>query len=357
MNELLKKSFLIIALTITVNISALDIIKLNISLEYPWGMTWIDPTTMLITQKNGKLFLINTENESKIEIDHNIPLVNVGQGGLLDVISENNDIWLTSTIKKNEKYTTAVYYAKLKGNKLTNLKLLYEVTPYSVNTIHFGSRIELKDDYLYITIGERGEGILAQDGTNSIGSIIKIKKDGTIINNDKNNEHANWLPELFQMGVRNPQGISTDPLTDKIYISNHGPKGGDFIGPVIYGSNYGWNKVAWGGTNYNGTKVGNGKAWEPGFLKPSYTWVPSIGVGGIKFYKGDAFPQWNNQLLVASLKFKYLSVLYREDKKFIKEEIILRDKIGRIRDIEINNRGEIFLIADEQNTFLYKLVP
>ncbi|MBN2617592.1 MAG: PQQ-dependent sugar dehydrogenase [Spirochaetales bacterium] len=357
MNKLLKNLFLITSFIFSVYISSVEIKKLNISLDYPWGMTWLDSTTMLITQKDGKLFLVNTDKETKIEIEHKIPSVQVGQGGLLDVTSENNEIWLTCTIRKKEKFTTAVYYAKLEGNKLINLELIYVVEPYSLNTIHFGSRIEIKDDFIYITIGERGEGILAQDGSNSIGSVIKIKKDGTIINNDINNEHNDWLPELFQIGVRNPQGITTDPLTGRIYISNHGPMGGDFIGPVIYGTNYGWNKVAWGGLNYNGTKIGDGNAWEPGFLKPSHVWIPSIGIGGIKFYSGKVFPEWNNQLLVASLKFKYLSVLYREENNFIKEEIILRDKIGRIRDIDVNQNGEIYLIADEKNTFLYKLVP
>ena len=162
---------------------------------------------------------------------------------------------------------------------------------------------------------------------------------------------------MFQVGVRNPQGMSLDPLTNTVYISNHGPKGGDFIGPVLKGTNYGWKRVAWGGTNYSGTKVGDGNAWEPGLLKPDYIWVPSIGVGGIKFYEGDLFPEWQNSLLVGSLKFKYLSILHRSEDGFTEEEIIFKNKIGRIRDIEINQKGEIFLLADEPKTSLYKLTP
>ena len=151
--------------------------------------------------------------------------------------------------------------------------------------------------------------------------------------------------------------MSLDPLTGDVYISNHGPKGGDFIGPVVKGTNYGWKRVAWGGKNYSGTKVGDGNVWEPGLLKPDYIWVPSIGVGGIKFYQGAAFSEWNNSLLVGSLKFQYLSILPRLGDSFGEERIIFEKKIGRIRDIEINYKGEIFLIADEPNTALFKLTP
>ena len=151
--------------------------------------------------------------------------------------------------------------------------------------------------------------------------------------------------------------MSLDPSSNTIYISNHGPKGGDFIGPVIKGTNYGWKRGAWGGINYFGTKVGKGNAWEPGLLKPDYIWVPSIGVGGIKFYQGEAFPEWNNSLLVGSLKFRYLSVVPRLEDGFGDEEIIFKNKIGRIRDIEINEDGEIFLIAEEYQTTLFKLTP
>ncbi|QEN04486.1 PQQ-dependent sugar dehydrogenase [Thiospirochaeta perfilievii] len=331
--------------------------ELDINLVYPWGMTWIDDSSMLITQKNGQLFLVNTEDETQIEVEHEIPSIQAGQGGLLDITSENDTVWITCSITKNNKYTTAVYRAKLEKNRLTNLELIFEALPYLNSTIHFGSRIEIKGDYIFVTIGERGGGMIAQDTSNVIGSIIRINKDGSIPKDNPYINNKEWIPQLYQIGVRNPQGISLDPVTGDIFISNHGPKGGDFIGPVVKGSNYGWKQVAWGGVNYSGTVVGDGNIWEPGFLKPDYIWVPSIGIGGIKFYSGKSFPKWNNHLLVASLKFKYLSVLFRDGGDFIKEEIVFKDKIGRIRDIEVNQDGEIFLIADEKDSKLYRLLP
>ncbi len=320
-------------------------------------MSWLNSEELLITQKTGEIYKVNTKNLSQIEITHEIPSTFFGQGGLLDIVTENNFVWITCSIKKGRKYTTAVYRAELKNNKLVNEKLIYEAFPYFDNGKHFGSRIEILDDYLFISIGERGKGMIAQDPTNSIGSIIRIHKNGEYPEDNPYLTEKEWLPELFQIGVRNPQGMTLDPLTKSIYISNHGPKGGDFIGKVVSGSNYGWKKIGWGGTNYSGTKIGDGNAWEPGFLKPDFIWVPSIAVSGIKFYDGDAFPQWQNSLLVSSLKYKYLSVLHRENNTFVKEEIIFKDKIGRVRDIEIDQSGNIYIIADETGSNLFLLKP
>jgi quinoprotein glucose dehydrogenase len=339
------------------NSLAFTLVETPIVLDAAWGMTWIDDEQMLITQKSGEIFLVNTLDYSQIKILHDLPFVQFGQGGLLDITSESKTVWLTGSIEKENKYTTAIYQATLSGNKLINEKLIYEALPYIKSPYHFGSRIEILDDYLYASIGERGEGMIAQDTSNSIGSIIRIHKNGDIPDDNPYQNDASWRPELYQIGVRNPQGMSLDPLSQKVFISNHGPKGGDFIGPVIAGSNYGWKQIAWGGINYSGSKVGDGNAWEPGFLKPEFIWVPSIGVGGIKFYQGNAFPDWQGSLLVGSLKFQYLSILHRRQNNFVNEEIIFKDSIGRVRDIEINKKGEIFLIADELDSHLYVLKP
>ena len=320
-------------------------------------MSWLNSDELLITQKAGEIYKVNTKNLSQSEITHEIPSTFFGQGGLLDIVTENNVVWITCSIKKGRKYTTAVYRAELKNNKLVNEELIYEALPYFDNGKHFGSRIEILDDYLFVSIGERGKGMIAQDPSNPIGSIIRIHKNGEYPEDNPFLTKNEWLPELFQIGVRNPQGMTLDPQTNSIYISNHGPKGGDFIGKVVGGSNFGWKKIGWGGTNYSGTKIGDGNAWEPGFIKPDFIWVPSIAVSGIKFYQGEAFPEWQNSLLVSSLKFQYLSVLHRKDNKFVKEEVIFKDKIGRVRDIEIDQSGNIYIIADETDSNLYLLKP
>jgi glucose/arabinose dehydrogenase len=358
MIDLLKKNFLLFLIFIfSFSAHAITLEKTKINLDAPWGMTWFDDNHLLITQKSGEIFIVNTQDYNQTLIKHNIPSVQYGQGGMLDIISEENNVWVTCSIEKDGKHTTAIYHAELSGDTLVNEKKIYEALPYIKSPYHFGSRLELKGDYLFASIGERGEGMIAQDPTNSIGTIIRIHKNGDIPDDNPYVDNPNWLPEIYQIGVRNPQGMSLDPLSEDIFISNHGPKGGDFIGPVLAGTNYGWKQIGWGGTNYSGTKVGDGNAWEPGFLKPDFIWVPSIGVGGIKFYEGDAFPKWQNSLLVGSLKFEYLSVLHRQNNQFIEEELIFKNEIGRVRDIEINDKGEIFLIADEYESSLYILRP
>ena len=334
---------------------AYDLQRTPVSLDFPWGMTWLDTEHLLITQKSGEIFLVNTKSYEQTSVTHNIPFVQHGQGGLLDIISEGNQVWLSGSVVKEGEFTTAIYQAMFSDNALIEERPIFIAEPYIDSPYHFGSRLEIVGDYLYASIGERGQGNIAQDPSNAIGSIIRLHKNGDVPKDNPFTSKSDWLPELYQIGVRNPQGMSYDPETNQVFISNHGPKGGDFIGPVIAGSNYGWKKIGWGGTNYTGSPVGDGNAWEPGFLKPSFIWVPSIGVGGIKFYQGNTFPQWKDSLIVASLKFEYLSVLHRNDQSFTQEEIILKNKIGRVRDIEIDNTGDIFLIADEFQSNLFKL--
>ena len=353
-----KLIFIIIICIFSSKIQAYNLQKSNLNLNYPWGMTWIDSTKLLITEKKtAQIILFDTSNNTSKIISHQIPVAAWGQGGLLDIISENDNVWVTCSIMKNKLLTTAVYKSTLQNNSLVDSELIFEAKPYINNAKHFGSRMTIKDDYLYISVGERGKGMIAQDSSNTIGSIVRIHKDGSIPKDNPYVVNSNWSKEIFQIGVRNPQGMDLDPLTKEIFISNHGPKGGDFIGKVIKGTNYGWKKVGWGGINYSGTKIGDGNAWEPGLLPPDHIWVPSIGVGGIKFYTGDLFPELKDSLLIGSLKFQYLSYLPRNDNGFGEEKLIFKNKIGRVRDIEVNSKGEIFLIADENNTTLYKLIP
>ena len=355
----MKKIILIISISFfSLQIQAYTLQKSNLDLSYPWGMTWVDKTTLLITEKkSARIILFDTLNNTSKIISHNIPVAPWGQGGLLDIITEGDNVWITCSIMKNKLLTTAVYKSTLHNNSLIDAKLIFEATPYINNAKHFGSRMTIKDDYLYISIGERGKGMISQDPSNSIGSIVRIHKDGTVPEDNPYVIKNKWSKEVFQIGVRNPQGMDLDPLTKNVFISNHGPKGGDFGGKVIKGTNYGWKRVGWGGTNYSGTKIGDGNAWEPGLLPPDHIWGPSIGVGGIKFYEGDLFPELKNALLIGSLKFQYLSYLPRNEDGFGEERLIFKNKIGRVRDIEVNTKGEIFLIADENKTTLYKLLP
>jgi quinoprotein glucose dehydrogenase len=195
--------------------------------------------------------------------------------------------------------------------------------------------------------------MIAQDPTKHPGSIIRIHLDGSIPkDNPKFKGKNDWLPEIFQIGVRNPQGLTLSPFDKKIYMSNHGAKGGDWFGQVKFGENYGWKILGWGGKNYSGTEIG--PKWKPGFTKAIYYWVPSIATSAIAIYKGEEFKEWNGHALVTSLKDQSLRKLIFKNVNEVKEDIIFKDKIGRIRDIQIqNNTGKIFMLTD--NGSLWKM--
>ena len=146
------------------------------------------------------------------------------------------------------------------------------------------------------------------------------------------------LPEIFQIGVRNPQGLTLSSFDQKIYMSNHGAKGGDWFGEVKFGENYGWKLLGWGGKNYSGTVIG--PKWKSGFTKAIHYWVPSIATSAIAIYKGKEFNDWNGHALITSLKDRSLRKLIFKDIKEVKEDIIFKNKIGRIRDIKIHKKLE-----------------
>ena len=158
---------------------------------------------------------------------------------------------------------------------------------------------------MFASLGERGKGMIAQDPTQHPGSIIRIYLDGRIPeDNPKFKGKDNWLPEIYQIGVRNPQGLTLSLFDNNIYASNHGARGGDWFGEVKKGENYGWEILGWGGKNYSGTPIG--PKWKEGFTKAIYYWVPSIAVSGIVIYIGDEFKEWNGHALITSLSLIHI---------------------------------------------------
>ena len=321
--------------------------KKIVTLNDPWGSSFINKNEIIITEKSGKIKIINITTNEIINIKHNLNFLEYGQGGLLDIIYKNDNLWISySEDRGNWKTSTSIARAKFNDKKL-NFKNIFQANPPIDSGYHFGSRLAIKGDYLYASAGERGQGMIAQDPTKHPGSIIRIHKDGSIPkDNPKFKGKENWLPEIFQIGVRNPQGLTLSPFDGKIYLSNHGAKGGDWFGEAKKGENYGWKILGWGGKNYSGTKIG--PKWKPGFTKAIAYWVPSIATSAITIYKGEEFNEWNGNALITSLKDKSLRKLTFNNLSNVKEEIIFKNKIGRIRDIQVNPKnGKIYFLAND----------
>ncbi len=318
-----------------------------IELETPWGSSFVNENEMIVTEKGGKIKFVNISTREIKKIGHNLNFIEYGQGGLLDILYHEDYIYISYTENRNNwKTSTSIARAKFNKNKL-NFKNIFQANPPIDSPYHFGSRLAIKDNYLFASAGERGGGMIAQDGNKHPGSIIRIYLDGSIPkDNPRFEEKSDWLPEIYQIGVRNPQGLTLSPFDGKIYMSNHGAKGGDWFGEAKKGENYGWKILGWGGTNYSGIPIG--PKWKPGYTKAIQYWVPSIATSAITIYKGNEFKEWNGHALITSLKDKSLRKLKFNDLSNIKEEIIFKDKIGRIRDIQIHPiNGKLYFLNQD----------
>ena len=342
-----KKIIFFFLIFLHTQFSFADEIKISkiVDLEDPWGSTFINDNELIITEKIGKIKLINIETGHISEIKHNINFLVDGQGGLLDIIYRDQYLWVSySENRGSGKSNTSIVKGKF-NKKNINFKNIFQAIPDLNSGYHFGSRLAIQDDYIYASIGERGGGMIAQDPTNHTGSIIRINLDGTIPNdNPKFQGQDKWLPEIYQIGVRNPQGLTYSKFDNKIYASNHGARGGDWFGEIKKGENYGWKILGWGGKNYSGIPIG--PKWKPGFTKAIKYWVPSIATSAITIYDGEEFKEWNGKALITSLKDQSLRKLDFTDLNNVKEEIIFKNKVGRIRDIQIHPiNGKIYFLA------------
>ena len=342
------KIFVVIIIFFCSNLNATEFnLKKILNLNEPWGSSFINENELLITEKSGIIKIINLKKKEISIIDHNLNVLEYGQGGLLDILFKDNVVWVSYTEDRgNDKTSTSIARGDFNREKI-EFKNLFQAYPPIDSPYHFGSRMAIKDDYLFASVGERGQGMIAQDASKHPGSIIRIHLDGKIPkDNPKFLNKKDWLPEIFQIGVRNPQGLTLSPFDQKIYISNHGAKGGDWFGEVKKGENYGWKILGWGGTNYSGTKIG--PKWKPGFTKAIKYWVPSIATSAITIYKGEEFEEWNGYALITSLKDMSLRKLDFNTLKNVEEEIIFQRKIGRIRDIQVHPKnGKIYFLSKD----------
>ncbi len=316
-------------------------------MDSPWSFSFISENRIIISEKPGNLIIVNLNNNKIKKVNHNLKILEDGQGGLLEVLYYEEKVYVSySENRGNGNSSTSVAVANFSENNL-DFRNIFRAEPPINSGYHFGSRMVIKDNFLFITAGERGKGMIAQDPTKHPGSIIRIHLDGKIPkDNPKFKNKKNWLPEIFQIGVRNPQGMDLSPFDEKIYITNHGARGGDWFGEVRYGENYGWKILGWGGKNYSGTTIG--PKWKPGFTKAIKYWVPSIAVSSMIIYKGNEFKEWEGDALIGSLKDQSLRKIKFKKNELIEEKLIFKDTIGRIRDIEIQmSSGKLYIITDQ----------
>ncbi len=329
----------------------------------PWGMAFLPGNEMLLTDRTGEMYRLD-KNHRRTRIEGVPTVVVEGQGGLLDVelhpnFEKNGLIYFSYSAPKEENgeklATTAVMRAKLTGTKLTDPKVIFEALPYSKTRHHYGSRLEFgTDGYLYVTVGDRGnEKQNPQSLESDAGKVHRVKDDGSAPSDNpfvgKGSAHAT----VFSYGHRNLQGMTRHPATGEIWTHEHGPRGGDEVNVIKKASNYGWPVISYG-INYDGTTFTNLTAKE-GMEQPMHYWIPSIAPSGMAFVTGDRYKAWKDNLLVGSLRFKYLNRCVVQGGKIVKEEILLKN-VGRLRNVSMGPDGYIY-VAVEEPGFVFRLMP
>ena len=339
------------------------IVELASGLENPWSMAFLSGEAMLITERTGRLRLFKNKKLDPTPLGGVPDVVASGQGGLFDVLlhpkfDSNRQIYLSYAAKGKTGVNTRVtrFVFDPETSALRKPLTVFDAKPKVFGGRHFGGRMIFdRLGYLFISTGDRGEMLRAQALNDHSGSIIRIRDDGRIPKSNPVNKHAGIRTEIFSYGHRNPQGMALNPLSGAVWTHEHGPRGGDEINIINIGKNYGWPMITHG-VDYDGSKIGLGTR-APGMEQPQYYWTPSIAPSGMVFYSGTKFPRWKNNLFIGSLKNKMLVRLEITGNVISKEERLLKDKIGRVRDVREGPDGFIYLITDELDGRLVRLEP
>lgn len=335
-------------------------------LEHPWGLDFLPDGAMLVTERPGRLRIVSTDGAISEPVSGVPDVDNRNQGGLLDVAVapdfESSRTLFLSFSEPHEDGTnnTAVARARLSedAETLEDVEVIFSQYPSVESTGHFGSRVVFQDaDTIWVTMGDRqGHPVRlnAQDPTNLIGSVARVQTDGSVPEDNPFVGHEENAPELWSWGHRNIQAADVHPETGELWTVEHGPRGGDELNRTEAGENYGWPTISYG-IEYRGGEVYEGKTAEEGMEQPVYYWDPVIAPSGMTFYTGDAFPAWQGDLFVGGLRSALVSRLVLEDGRVAAEEWL---EIGhRVRDVVQGPDGHIFLVTDEADGRVMRIVP
>jgi len=334
-------------------------------LENPWSLAFLPDGRKLVTERAGRLRILGPDGKLAKPVAGLPPVAAVGQGGLLDVALSpdfltSRILYFTFTEPREGGNGTSLARARLvddkDGAKLTELKIIFRQEPAVAGGFHFGSRIAFaRDGTLFVTLGERDRRDGAQDLATHLGKVVRLKPDGSVPPDNPFVTLGHAKPEIWSYGHRNPQGAAIHPTTGKLWIHEHGPRGGDEINIPDKGKNYGWPVVGYG-LEYSGARL-HASTEKEGMTPPIHQWTPSIAPSGMLFYVGAAFPAWRGNLFVGALAGQHLARLELDGEKVVSEEKLLTGFGARIRDVREAPDGTIWLLTDHRDGKVLRLVP
>jgi glucose/arabinose dehydrogenase len=343
--------------------------KVADGLANPWSLAWLPSGDLLITERAGRLRVFRNGALDPEPVS-GVPEVRIAAlGGLLDVLphpnfAENSVLYLTySKGGEGTLATTALSRARLDGKTLRDVKEIFVAENWSNSPTNFGGRMVFGGDgKLYLTIGERQEPERAQDPMLHGGKVLRLNDDGTAPADNPFAGKAGYLPEIYSVGHRSPQGLVFHPTTGELWENEHGPLGGDEINIVRAGLNYGWPLVTYG-KNYDGTPAADATT-RAGYESPFMFWVPSIAISGLSFYTGDKLAAWKGNAFVGSMMEgrtratgHVQRITFAENGQPIQREPILAQLRQRIRDVRPGPDGLMYVLTDENPGVLLRIEP
>jgi glucose/arabinose dehydrogenase len=330
---------------------AFDVVVLAKGLDHPWAVEPLPGGDFLVTEKPGRMRIVSAKGELGPPLA-GLPKVDArGQGGLLDVAlspafqSDRTIFWSYAEPREGGN-GTAVARGVLSENALKDVRVIFRAMPTYAGTMHYGSRLAFgRDGMLYVSTGERSDAPMrkyAQDPKSDLGKIVRLKPDGS-------------AKEHWSLGHRNVQAMAFDPQ-GRLWVVEHGPRGGDELNLIEKGKNYGWPLVSYG-EEYSGRPIPDAVTAKPGFEQPVYYWDPVIAPSGAQFYTGDAFPAWRGSLFTGALRDRLLVRLELKDGKVAGEEHLLSDRGQRIRDVRQGHDGALYVVTDSSSGELWRIAP
>lgn len=332
-------------------------------LEHPWSFAFLPDGRFLVTERPGRLRVVNGDGSLSAPLTGVPEVLARGQGGLLDVtldpdFADNQMLYLSfSEPGSGGTAGTAVARARLAGDRLDEMQVIYRQEPKVRSNGHYGSRVVVRGDgTLFITQGDRmNQRPLVQDLSTGIGKVMRVNADGSAPTDNPFVDRAGAKPEIWSYGHRNVQAAALDPATGELWTVEHGARGGDELNHPEAGRNYGWPVITYG-VDYSGVKIGEGVAKE-GMEQPVYYWDPVIAPSGMAFYDAEAFPGWKGSILIGSLGTGSLVRLGMADGRVTSEERYEILGGQRVRDVQVGPDGLIYLVTDEDDGALVRVRP
>lgn len=340
------------------------VLKVARGLENPWSVAFLPDGRFLVTERPGRLNIID---KGKVIPVSGVPEVkNQGQGGLLDVVihpayAENGWIYLTySKPNGNGETATALARGRLQGNTLVDVKDLFVQNRYSQPGRHYGSRLAWTNDgKLLMSIGDRGaDPPRAQDLSDHAGTLLRLNDDGSVPQDNPFAGNDKILDEIYAYGLRNIQGLAVNPATGEIWVTDHGPRGGDELNRIEGGKNYGWPIVTRGldyGTEGPFPDAVARRA--EGITPPFYEFLPTLAPSGLALVTAPQFPAWQGNVLAGGLRSERIRRVVFDKNEVLHEEELLLGKVGRIRDVRQGPDGNIYVLNDDSEGALYRIEP